>query len=510
MTKEMYETLAIVDLRAIAKNRGIENVTKKVKAELISEMLELDALEGDGAAKAVSDKAETKQKAVTIKPKKTDNAEPIAKSAARKERKTEISEAKTSSEVSQSSVDSERKEAISDGENSNPAIAEKKELVNEFKELDSGMQATGILEVMPDGFGFIRSENYMPGDNDVYVAPSQIRRFGLKTGDIICGNTRVKTQTEKFSALLYLKSVNGYDTNTISKRSNFEDMTPIFPEEKLKFETSTSSVAMRIMDLMSPVGKGQRGMIVSPPKAGKTTLLKEVAKSVKVNNPEIHLIVLLIDERPEEVTDIKEAIEGPNVEVIYSTFDELPEHHKRVSEMVIERAKRLVEYKKDVMILIDSITRLTRAYNLTVQPSGRTLSGGLDPAALHMPKRFFGAARNMREGGSLTILATALVETGSKMDDVVYEEFKGTGNMEMVLDRKLSEKRVFPAIDILKSGTRRDDLLLTEEEQEAIATMRRAFNGMKAEEAADKVIDLFTKTRNNAEFCYMMKKMRIL
>lgn len=477
MTKEMYETLAVVDLRAIAKKRGIENVTKKVKAQLISEMLELDAKE-------------------EAAPVETENSE-----------QTEMENGRASENRRKKVVAT--KEAEPSEENALSA-EKKKDVSNEFKELDSGIQVKGILEVMPDGFGFIRSENYLPGENDVYVAPSQIRRFGLKTGDIICGNTRVKTQTEKFSALLYLKSVNGFDTNTLSKRSNFEDMTPIFPEEKLKFETPTSSVAMRIMDLMSPVGKGQRGMIVSPPKAGKTTLLKEVAKSVKINNPEIHLIVLLIDERPEEVTDIKEAIEGPNVEVIYSTFDELPEHHKRVSEMVIERAKRLVEHKKDVMILIDSITRLTRAYNLTVQPSGRTLSGGLDPAALYMPKRFFGAARNMREGGSLTILATALVETGSKMDDVVYEEFKGTGNMEMVLDRKLSEKRVFPAIDILKSGTRRDDLLLTPEEQEAIATMRRAFNGMKAEEAADKVIDLFTKTRNNIEFCYMMKKMRIL
>ena len=295
-----------------------------------------------------------------------------------------------------------------------------------------------------------------------------------------------------------------------AKRTNFEDMTPIFPNERLKLETPGASVAMRVMDLMSPVGKGQRGMIVSPPKAGKTTLLKEVAQSVKRNSPDVHLIILLIDERPEEVTDIKEAIEGPNVEVIYSTFDELPEHHKRVAEMVIERAKRLVEHKKDVMILLDSITRLTRAYNLTVPPSGRTLSGGLDPAALHMPKRFFGAARNMREGGSLTILATALVETGSKMDDVVYEEFKGTGNMEMVLNRKLSEKRIFPAIDIPKSSTRREDLLLNADEQEAINIIRKAFNGMKPEDAVEKVIDMFSHTRNNVEFVNLVKKMKFI
>ena len=361
---------------------------------------------------------------------------------------------------------------------------------------------------MPDGYGFIRSDNYLPGERDVYVAPSQIRRFGLKTGDILEGNTRVKTQGEKFAALLYVKSINGYTPEEAAKRRNFEDMTPIFPNERLHLEQPGASVAMRIMDLISPVGKGQRGMIVSPPKAGKTTLLKEVAKSVKKNNPEVHLIILLIDERPEEVTDIKEAIEGPNVEVIYSTFDELPEHHKRVSEMVIERGKRLVEHQKDVIILIDSITRLTRAYNQTVPPSGRTLSGGLDPAALHMPKRFFGAARNMREGGSLTILATALVDTGSKMDDVVYEEFKGTGNMELVLDRKLSEKRVFPAIDIPKSGTRREDLLLSPDELEAINIIRKALNGLKPEEAVDRILDLFAKTRNNNEFVNMVKKMK--
>lgn len=430
--REKYESLAVADLRAIAKARGIEGISAMKKAEIVEAMLALDA-------------EEKKQR--------------------------------------------EEKEAT-------------------LSELDSGITASGILEVMPDGFGFIRSANYLPGENDVYVAPSQIRRFNMKTGDIVSGNTRIKTQAEKFSALLFVKSINGYTPDEAARRKCFEDMTPIFPEERIRLETPGCSVAMRIMDLMSPVGKGQRGMIVSPPKAGKTTLLKEVAKSVKKNNPDIHLIILLIDERPEEVTDIREAIEGPNVEVIYSTFDELPEHHKRVSEMVMERAKRLVEHKKDVMILLDSITRLTRAYNLTVPPSGRTLSGGLDPAALHMPKKFFGTARNMREGGSLTILATALVDTGSKMDDVVYEEFKGTGNMEMVLDRKLSEKRVFPAIDIPKSGTRREDLLLNKEELESINMIRKAFNGMKADEAVDKVIDMFSRTRNNDEFVAMVKKIK--
>lgn len=452
MTKERYEALSLADLRAIAKNRGMKRISTLKKADLIDAMLKQDA---------------------------TDAQQLAARHGGR----------------------------IPRGEQKRPdaPIVHKDEFVSE---LDSGQMANGILEVMPDGYGFIRSANYLPGDSDVYVAPSQIRRFNLKTGDIIVGNIRVKTQGEKFSALLYVKSVNGFRPEEATRRYNFEDMTPIFPNEKIKLEKPGASIAMRVMDLICPVGKGQRGMIVSPPKAGKTTLIKEVAKSVNANEPNIHLIILLIDERPEEVTDIKEAIEGPNVEVIYSTFDELPEHHKRVSEMVIERAKRLVEHKQDVMILLDSITRLTRAYNLTEPSSGRTLSGGLDPAALHMPKRFFGAARNMREGGSLTILATALIETGSKMDEVVYEEFKGTGNMEMVLDRKLSERRIFPAIDLQKSSTRRDDLLLTPDELEATNMLRRAFNGVKSEEAVSQVLDLFAKTRNNGEFVNVVRKMK--
>ena len=382
----------------------------------------------------------------------------------------------------------------------------------DMAELDSGIEANGILEVMPDGFGFIRCENFLPGENDVYVAPSQIRGFNLKTGDIIVGNRRIKAVTEKFAALLYIKTVNGYPLSATERRPNFEDLTPIFPNERLHMETrgERNSVAMRVLDLLSPIGKGQRGMIVSPPKAGKTTLLKQVARAITVNHPDMHLMILLIDERPEEVTDIREAIVGPNVEVIYSTFDEQPDRHKRVSEMVIERAKRLVEHGRDVIILLDSITRLARAYNLTVAPSGRTLSGGLDPAALYMPKRFFGAARNMREGGSLTILATALVDTGSRMDDVVYEEFKGTGNMELVLDRRLSEKRIFPAIDILKSGTRRDDLLLNRQEAEAVDIVRKATNSLKPDEAVERILDLFSKTRNNYEFCEMVKKIRLL
>ena len=380
----------------------------------------------------------------------------------------------------------------------------------DISQLDSGETREGILEIMAEGYGFIRCDNFLPGDDDVYVSHAMIKKYRLRTGDILKGNLKIRSQTEKFAAMLYVTTVNGCPVEELLTRPKFEQLTPIFPDDRIRLETDGSSISMRIMDIIAPIGKGQRGMIVSPPKTGKTTLLKQIAKCISTRYSEIHLLVLLIDERPEEVPDIREAIEGPNVEVIYSTFDELPEHHKRVSEMVIERAKRLVELKKDVTILLDSITRLTRAYNLTVPPSGRTLSGGLDPAALHMPKRFFGAARNMREGGSLTILATALVETGSKMDDVVYEEFKGTGNMEMVLDRKLSEKRVFPAISIPKSGTRREDLLLSDEELQAINVIRKALNSMKPDEAVEKVIDMFVRTRNNDEFVKMIQKIKFI
>ena len=364
---------------------------------------------------------------------------------------------------------------------------------------DTGKQAHGILEVMQDGFGFLRSENFLPGEEDVYVSPSQIRRFNLKTGDMITGNKRDKAQGEKYGALLYVSKVNGRPADEARNRCVFEHMTPVFPDERIRLERPDGSRATRIVDLISPIGKGQRGMIVSPPKAGKTTLLKDIAKSILSGNPESNLIILLIDERPEEVTDMMESVRGKNVDIIYSTFDELPEHHRRVSEMVIERAKRLVEFHEDVIILLDSITRLTRAYNVLVPQSGRTLSGGLDPTALYMPKRFFGAARNMREGGSLTILATALVDTGSKMDDVVYEEFKGTGNMELILDRKLQERRIFPAIDIVKSGTRREDLLLTERERKAMDILHRRMNGIKADEAVEQIINAFAYYPTNEQ-----------
>ena len=375
-----------------------------------------------------------------------------------------------------------------------------RDYTTDMRDLESGEIAEGILEIMPDGFGFIRCENFLPGDNDVYVSPAQIKKFGLRTGDVVSGMKKIKTSTEKFAALLYINTVNSTPADELGERPNFEDLTPVFPDVRIHLATNeTKSKAMRIVDLLAPIGKGQRGMIVAQPKAGKTTLLKEIAKSIIANEKDMHLMIVLIDERPEEVTDIKEAIVGDNVEVIYSTFDEVPERHKRVSEMVIERAKRLVEQGKDVMILLDSITRLARAYNLTVAPSGRTLSGGLDPAALHMPKRFFGAARNIREGGSLTILATALVDTGSRMDDVVFEEFKGTGNMEIVLNRKLSEKRIFPAIDVLKSSTRRDDLLLSEREALAVNAMRKATENMRPEDSAEQIIQKFASTNNNEE-----------
>ena len=464
--REKLTTLPLSQLRELAKSQGIKYVSGLRKSELVDRLCEVAEKEKDDKTESAA--SGVQERTAGDRPEGNDRP---------------------------ARVYGERQESKGDPR-------------SELQDLDSGIEAYGILEVMPDGFGFIRCENFLPGENDVYVAPSQIRRFNMKTGDMVRGSRRVKTATEKFAALLYVTSINGYPTYVVERRPNFEDLTPIFPNRRLSLEVKNgrNTTAMRVMDLLAPIGKGQRGMIVSPPKAGKTTLLKQVAKAVTTNHPDMHLIILLIDERPEEVTDIKESVIGPNVEVIYSTFDELPERHKRVSEMVIERAKRLVEHGRDVMILLDSMTRLARAYNLVVPPSGRTLSGGLDPAALHMPKRFFGAARNMREGGSLTILATALVDTGSRMDDVIYEEFKGTGNMELVLDRKLSEKRIFPAIDILKSGTRRDDLLLTPEEAEAVDSIRKATSSMKADEAVEKILDQFARTKSNREFVDVIRK----
>ena len=355
----------------------------------------------------------------------------------------------------------------------------------------------GILEVLPDGYGFLRGDNYLPTPKDVYISPIQIKRFRLNTGDMIKGISRSPKEEEKFPALIFVGEVNGQSPENAYRRKNFDDLIPIYPTERLKLETVPNEYAMRMIDLISPIGKGQRGMIVAQPKVGKTTLLKKIANSITTNNPEVELIVLLIDERPEEVTDMKRSIEGS---VIYSTFDEQPEHHVKVAEMVLERAKRLTEQNKDVVILLDSITRLARAYNLVMPTSGRTLSGGLDPSSLYKPKRFFGAARNIENGGSLTILATALIETGSKMDDVIFEEFKGTGNMEVHLDRKMSERRIFPAIDINKSGTRREDLLLTKEEKDTVFALRKAMNSMPVADVTEQVISMMAKTKNNEEF----------
>ena len=434
-----------------------------------------------------------------LKPEDAD-VKPVAEAA---QDRAAVSEA-AAKEATQASTETLADDAS--GKEAAPArteVVEKTdELDNETQKAPSGNPCGGILEVMPDGFGFTRSDNFMPGDSDVYVNPAIIKRYRLKTGDVIHGLSRAKNPNERYAALSYIETVNGKPLSEMFRRRSFESLTPIFPNQRIRLEVpgERSSTSLRILDLLAPIGKGQRGMIVSPPKAGKTTLLKQVAKAIVKNEPKMHLLILLIDERPEEVTDMKEEVEGGLVTVIYSTFDEVPEHHKRVAEMTIERAKRLVEQGEDVTILLDSITRLARAYNLVVPASGRTLSGGLDPAALHMPKRFFGAARNMREGGSLTILSTALVETGSRMDDVIYEEFKGTGNMELVLNRELQERRIFPAIDIVKSGTRRDDLLLSELEQRAVDIIHKRVSDEKAS-SAEEVIQLFERTSSNEEVC---------
>ncbi len=484
MNREQYESLKATDIKAIAKTRGIKYAQSKKKEELIDLMVAMDE-EEESKEESTSEEAGT-------------------------EKYEESSEAAVSenSEAEQKTEEKTEKESGKEPEKTEKEEKDGKEEKNEKKPpvYDDAKPGSGFLEVLSEGYGFLRSNGFMSGENDIYVSPSQIRRFNLKTGDIVTGSTRRNNPNDKFGALLYIDTINGMSPEAASARPNFENLTPIFPNKRIRLEKQGGPVSMRIVDMLSPIGMGQRGMIVSQPKAGKTTLLKQIATSVIASHPDMHIIILLIDERPEEVTDMKDNVKGDNVEIVYSTFDELPEHHKRVSEMVIERAKRLVEHGRDVMILLDSITRLARAYNLTVPPSGRTLSGGLDPAALHMPKRFFGAARNMKEGGSLTILATALVETGSKMDDVVFEEFKGTGNMELVLDRKLSEKRVFPAIDLARSSTRRDDLLFDLEEARAADILRKALVGLKKDEATEAALHLFTHTRSNRDFVDMVIK----
>ncbi len=477
--REKYESLSVTILRDLAKARGIKGASAMKKADLVEAMLAQDEID--------------KQKEAATETKPATESAPAPKRQVASEKPVKHATASEEKVTKHATVAEDKTDSRAD------------------IPMDNLIAASGILEVMGDGFGFIRCDNYMPGTEDVYVSQSQIKKFNLKTGDIVVGKKRFNNPTDKFAALMIIDTINGYTPEAATRRPNFEDLTPIFPNERIRLERQRSSVAMRIVDLVSPIGKGQRGMIVAQPKAGKTTLLKEVATSVNYSHPDMHLIILLIDERPEEVTDMKDTMRNSkNVEVIYSTFDESPEHHRRVAEMVIERAKRLVEHGRDVMILLDSITRLARAYNLTVQPSGRTLSGGLDPAALHMPKKFFGAARNMREGGSLTILATALVDTGSKMDDVVYEEFKGTGNMELILDRKLSEKRIFPAVDITASGTRREDLLLSRKELDAMEIMRKAINGARKEDAVETILNMFAHTKTNDEYIDMIIRKRVI
>jgi len=495
----------------------VQSVEKKTRSRKKSPLEDESVTEETATVKEDRDavKAEKvrvkKEKTVANKEKteakKTETAKTVAvKTEASKVKVNEVKEAVSHESYEESAQNTDGGEEPFD--TSSRDNVPREEVRREGPRDTDAKEAHGILEVMADGYGFIRSENFMPGEQDVYVNSLMIRRFHLKTGDMIYGYAKSRNPQERYNALLYIETVNDLPVSAIFRRPDFDKLTPIFPDERIHMEREGKRVptSLRVLDLLAPIGKGQRGMIVSPPKAGKTTLLKQIAQSILKNQPDMTLMILLIDERPEEVTDMMEEVVGDKVQVIYSTFDELPEHHKRVSEMVIERARRLVEHKQDVMILLDSITRLARAYNQVIPPSGRTLSGGLDPAALHMPKRFFGAARNMREGGSLTILATALIETGSKMDDVVYEEFKGTGNMELILDRKLQEKRIFPAINIQKSSTRREDLLLSREELDVVNRMRRSFNSMKADEMVDQVINLFSRTRTNADFVRLFEK----
>lgn len=466
MIKDL-ESKRLVELREIAKENGMTNFYKYKKNELINELAIL------------LDKSKTTSKD-TNKVKEQD---------------------KTTTQNQTKSNDRDQDQAQEQ--------SKQEDRTSHLKKLDSGVEDGGILEVLPDGFGFLRQENFLPGNKDIYMSPAQIRRFRLKTGDYVKGNLRIAKENEKFRALLYINSINGQNPNITMNRKNFEDLTPIYPRERLTLEGNKNRVSSRLIDIIAPIGKGQRGVIVAPPKTGKTTLLKEIANSITENNPKIHLIVLLIDERPEEVTDMKRSIIGENVEVIYSTFDEVSEHHKRVAEMVLERCKRLVEQNMDVVVLLDSITRLARAYNLIIPPSGRTLSGGLDPASLYMPKKFFGAARNIEDGGSLTILGSALIDTGSRMDDVIFEEFKGTGNMELVLDSKLSNRRIYPAIDLVKSGTRRDDLLLTKEEQDGVYTIRKLGSTMVNFEFMEEMVEKVKRTKNNAELIALIKELDV-
>ena len=471
MNKENYDKKTLVELKEIAKELNIKNISKLKKSELIEEIL-------NHSPKSIEKNGVILQEKITPKVKIEENSSPV------NDNKEEVKE-----------------------ENREENREEKRERLKVM--INESDTAVGVLEILENNsFGFLRCNNYQTGENDIYVSPSQIRRFNLRTGDEVQGKVRESKEGEKFKALLYVEKVNGENPERAVGRKSFESLTPIYPQDRLHLETNNENdLSSRLMDIICPIGKGQRGIIVAPPKAGKTTLLKKVAQNLSKNYPEVKLIVLLIDERPEEVTDMKRSING---DVIYSTFDEEPQNHAKVSQMVLERAKRMVEQGKDVVILLDSLTRLSRAYNLTITPTGRTLSGGLDPGALIMPKKFFGAARNIEEGGSLTILATALVDTGSRMDDMIFEEFKGTGNMEVHLDRKLQERRIFPAIDIYKSGTRKEDLILSDEEKEVAYSIRKVmYRDGNVENVTEKLINMLSKTKNNKEFINIFSKSEI-
>lgn len=488
ITLDKLNGITLAELKDIAKELGIKSISKYKKSELVEIISE--------NYKDKSKKDEYK-KVDSIEIRQVDNSSYVRPY----DKKNSDNKYQKNVDNRNQSIDNRNLRNNTNRNNYAPKMIDESKIVDEFN-TSKDDEVMGVLEILPDGFGFLRGSNYLSTEGDVYVSPSQIRRFNMKTGDKVKGITRHPKTGEKFRALLYVQKINDENPETAIKRRAFETLTPIYPEEKLSLERSQNDIATRLIDLISPVGKGQRGLIVAPPKAGKTSLLKNVANSIAKNHPDVELIVLLIDERPEEVTDMRESING---DVIYSTFDQVSSHHVKVAEMVLNRAQRLVEHGKDVVILLDSITRLARAYNLTISPTGRTLSGGLDPGALHGPKKFFGAARNIRQGGSLTILATALVETGSRMDDVIFEEFKGTGNMELSLDRKLAEKRIFPAVDIYKSGTRREDLLLSDEEKAALWRLRREMSNNSVLEVTDKVIELLKRTKNNEEFIKSIK-----
>lgn len=491
MEEKILKGKKVVELRKLAKEFKIEGYASMRKAQLIEALASVEKADMEKEPLKFEAKEQKKEDTQELHEKKAQKPEPkrrgpIKRQAPKKEQTVEETE------------DKEKKSEIKSAKKGERKIVSDKE---------DRPEVEGILELADGGFGFLRFSNFLTSDKDIYVSPAQIRRFNLKTGDKIKGISRKPNEGERFGALLYVVTVNGDEPGVAMKRPNFEDLTPIFPDERLTLEDTTRDLSMRLIDLIAPIGKGQRGLIVAPPKAGKTVLLKKIANSIEKKYPNSEMIVLLVDERPEEVTDMKRSLKGG--EVIYSTFDELPQHHVKVAEMVLARAQRLAEHGKDVVILLDSITRLARAYNLVVPASGRTLSGGLDPGALHKPKKFFGAARNIEEGGSITILATALIETGSRMDDVIFEEFKGTGNMELHLDRKLSEKRIFPAINLNKSGTRREDLLMNQEEMEAVWAMRRALSNNSVQEVTETIIDNLAHTRNNSDFIQVIKRVKL-